>query len=181
VVDKMPHNFMHLGLIASIFPNVRIIHANRDPRDTAISCFQQNFAAKHGGMGFSFSLPKIAHQLVDYLKMMEHWRRVLPVPIFESHYEVLVADQEGATRELLNFVGVEWNDKVRDFHKTERAVRTASVTQVRRPIYKTSAQKWRRYEDYLDPLEEIFEMRRHELEDPSVLDKAPDSDAAGEA
>lgn len=152
VVDKMPHNFMQLGLIASIFPKARIIHIQRDPRDTALSNFQQNFKAKHGGMGYAFDLSKIADQINDYHRMMNHWREVLPLPIFELTYEELVADQEGMTRALLDFVGVGWNDSVRDFHKTERAVRTASVSQVRQPIYQTSKQKWRRYEADLQPL-----------------------------
>ncbi|MCG5534659.1 tetratricopeptide repeat-containing sulfotransferase family protein [Ectothiorhodospira mobilis] len=152
VVDKMPHNFMHLGLIALIFPGARIIHIQRDPRDTALSNFQQNFKAKNGGMGYAFDLEKIAEQINDYHRMMAHWRAVLPLPMFELTYEELVADQEGMTRQLLEFVGVDWHDSVRDFHKTERAVRTASVSQVRQPIYQSSRQKWRRYEAHLRPL-----------------------------
>jgi len=152
VVDKMPHNFMQLGLIAQIFPNARIIHIQRDPRDTALSNFQQNFKAKHGGMGYAFDLEKIADQINDYHRMMDHWRHVLPMPMFELTYEELVANQEGMTRALLEFVGVDWNESVRDFHMTERAVRTASVSQVRQPIYQTSKQKWRRYEMDLAPL-----------------------------
>lgn len=152
VVDKMPHNFMHLGLISLILPRAKIIHIRRDPRDTALSNYQQNFKAKHGGMGYSFNLQKMARQFNDYHRMMEHWRQVLPVPMFELTYEELVADQEGMTRALLDFVGVEWSDEVRDFHKTERAVRTASVAQVRQKIYQTSKQKWRHYEQHLTPL-----------------------------
>ena len=152
VVDKLPHNFERLGLIALIFPGAKIIHIQRDPRDTALSNFQQNFKAKHGGLGYAFDLEKIADQINDYHRMMEHWRAVLPLPMFELTYEELVADQEGMTRQLLDFVGVGWSDSVRDFHKTERAVRTASVSQVRQPIYQTSRQKWRRYESHLAPL-----------------------------
>lgn len=152
VVDKMPHNFMNLGLIALIFPKAKIVHIQRDPRDTALSNFQQNFKARHGGLGYAFNLVKIAHQINDYHRMMSHWREVLPIPMFELTYEEMVADQEGMTRKLLEFVGVDWDDKVRDFHKTERAVRTASVSQVRQPIYQTSKQKWRRYEQHLKPL-----------------------------
>lgn len=152
VVDKMPHNFVHLGLISLIFPTAKIIHIRRDPRDNALSNYQQNFKARHGGLGYSFDLEKIAHQINDYHRLMEHWKRVLPIPMFELVYEELVADQEGMTRALLNFIGVEWSDEVRDFHKTERAVRTASVAQVRQKIYQTSKQKWRRYEKHLAPL-----------------------------
>jgi hypothetical protein len=152
VVDKMPHNFMQLGLISLIFPKARIIHVQRDPRDTAVSNFQQNFKAKHGGMGYAFNLEKTALQINDYLRMMAHWREVLPIPMFEFRYEDLVSDQDDWSRKLLEFVGVEWEDSVHDFHKTERAVRTASVSQVRQPIYQTSKQKWRKYEAYLQPL-----------------------------
>jgi tetratricopeptide (TPR) repeat protein len=152
VVDKMPHNFEKLGLIALIFPKAKIIHVQRDPRDTAVSNFQQNFKARHGGLGYAFNLEKIALQINDYRRMMAHWRKVLPIPMFEFWYEDLVSDQDEWSKKLLEFVGVEWDISVHDFHKTERAVRTASVTQVRQPIYKTSKQKWRRYERYLAPL-----------------------------
>ena len=151
VVDKMPHNFIHVGLIRTILPNAKIIHIQRDPRDTALSNYQQNFKAKHGGMGYSFDLVKIARQINDYHRLMEHWRKI-GIPMFELTYEELVADQEGMTRELLEYVGVEWDEGVRDFHKTERAVKTASVAQVRQPIYQSSKQKWRRYEEELAPL-----------------------------
>lgn len=152
VVDKMPHNFMHLGLIASIFPNAKVVHIQRDPRDVALSNYQQNFKAKHGGMGYAFNLEKIAKQINDYKRIMDHWQEVLPIQIFELTYEELVGNQENMTRSLLDFIQVDWNDSVWDFHKTERAVRTASVSQVRQPIYQTSRQKWRNYEFYLAPL-----------------------------
>jgi tetratricopeptide (TPR) repeat protein len=152
VVDKMPHNFEKLGLISLIFPKARIIHVQRDSRDTALSNYQQNFKMKHGGMGFAFDLEKIALQINDYQRLMAHWREVLPIPMFEFHYEDLVSDQDYWSRKLLEFVGVEWDESVHDFYKTKRAVRTASVSQVRQPIYKTSRQKWRRYEGYLEPL-----------------------------
>jgi tetratricopeptide (TPR) repeat protein len=151
VVDKMPHNFMQLGLIAMIFPKARIIHVRRDPRDTALSNFQQNFKAKHGALGYAFHLENTARQINDYHRMMEHWKQVLPLPIFELTYEELISNQDEVSREMLTFVGVDWDEQVREFHKTERAVRTASVSQVRQPIYKTSQQKWRKYEKYLGP------------------------------
>lgn len=163
VVDKMPHNFMHLGLIASIFPNARIIHVNRDPRDNAVSNFQQNFAARHGGMGFAFDLKNIALQINDYHRVMNHWRNVLPLPIFDLSYEEMVEDMEGTARKLLDFVGVDWHDDVKKFYETKRAVRTASVTQVRQPIYKTSMKKWKRYEEHLG---ELLENLNPEVTEP---------------
>ena len=152
VVDKMPHNFMNLGLIASILPAAKIIHVRRDPRDIAVSNFQQNFKAKDGGMAYAFNLETIAYQINDYHRMMEHWHRVLPMKIYDLFYENMVENQETATRDLLDFIGLEWDESVRDFHKHERAVRTASVSQVRQPIYKSSKQKWRNYEQHLGPL-----------------------------
>ncbi len=152
VVDKMPHNFVNLGLIASVLPAAKIIHIQRDPRDTAISNFQQNFKAKRGGLGYAFDLEHTACQLNDYHRLMAHWREVLPVPMFEVTYEELVEDQETVTREMLDFIGIDWDDNVTNFHQTERAVRTASVSQVRQPIYKTSRRKWKNYEAFIAPL-----------------------------
>ncbi|MGB0748079.1 MAG: sulfotransferase [Magnetospiraceae bacterium] len=157
VVDKMPHNFMHLWLIALIFPNAKIIHMRRDPRDVGLSNYQQNFKAKHGMLGYSVDLEHTGLHLNDHQRLMDHWHKVLPMPIFELDYEQLVEDQEGMTQRILEFVGVDWDSHVTDFHKTERAVRTASVWQVRQPIYKTSRQKWRRYETHLKPMLDVLD------------------------
>jgi len=151
VVDKMPHNFQHVGLIHAIMPHAKIIHIQRDPRDNAVSNYQQNFKMKHGGMGFAFNLENIANEINAYNKVMQHWRDI-GIPMFEFTYEELVANTDTMSREILEFVGVGYDENVKDFHKTERAVRTASVSQVRQPIYATSKQKWRRYEKYLAPL-----------------------------
>lgn len=164
VVDKLPHNFMQLGLIAILFPRAKIIHLNRDPRDTAISNYFQNFAAKRGGMGYAFDLENIGHMINDHDRMMDHWRAVLPVPIFELSYEQLVADPEPVTKELFAFIGIPWQESVLEFHKTDRAVRTASVWQVRQPIYTSSTEKWRRYEEYLDPLNQVLENPQGKME-----------------
>ena len=129
----------------------KIIHIQRDPRDNAVSNYQQNFKAKNGGMGFAFDLENIAKQINDYDKIMKHWREI-GVPMFEMTYEELVADTDGMTRQLLEYIGVEYDENVKNFHKTERAVRTASVSQVRQPIYQTSKQKWKRFKKYLEPL-----------------------------
>ncbi|MBK5969054.1 MULTISPECIES: tetratricopeptide repeat-containing sulfotransferase family protein [Thiorhodovibrio] len=158
VVDKMPHNFQHLGLIRLLFPHAPIIHVQRDPRDNALSNYQQNFGARFGGMGFAFDLEKLARQINDYHRVMAHWRAI-GLNFFEFWYEDLVADQIGVTRQLLDYVGLDWDDGVMDFHQLERSVRTASVAQVRRKIYRTSAQKWRRYEQALQPLIDAFDPR----------------------
>jgi tetratricopeptide (TPR) repeat protein len=161
VVDKMPHNFTNLGLIASILPKAKIIHIQRDPRDTALSNFQQNFKARHGGMGFAFNLENIAYQINDYHRIMEHWRKVLPTPMLEIRYEDLVADQEGETRRMLDYLGLDWDEGMREFYKTERAVRTASVAQVRQPVYQTSKKKWKKYEKHLGPLLENLNLETY--------------------
>jgi len=150
VVDKMPHNFQHVGLIHAIMPHAKIIHIQRDPRDNAVSNYQQNFKAKHGGLGYAFNLENIANEINAYNKVMQHWRDI-GIPMYELTYEELVSNTDTMIREILEFVGVGYDENVKDFHKTERAVRTASVSQVRQPIYATSKQKWKRYEKYLAP------------------------------
>ena len=156
VVDKMPHNFLYLGLIAMILPKAKIVHMQRDPRDVAVSNYFQNFKAKHGLIGYAFDLTDMGRHLRDHDRMMAHWHEVLPIQIYECNYEELVHDQDGKTRELLEFVGVDWSDQVLEFHESERAVRTASVWQVRQPMYQSSSQKWRRYEKHLGPLNEAM-------------------------
>jgi tetratricopeptide (TPR) repeat protein len=168
IVDKMPHNFMHVGLISILFPNSPIVHVQRDPRDTALSNFQQNFGAKFGGMGYAFDLVKLARQINDYHKVMAHWRS-LNIPMYEFRYEDLVADQVGITKELLEHAGLDWDEGVMEFHKLKRSVRTASVAQVRQKIYKTSARKWRRYEKHLQPLLEVLDPQTTALWDNNVL------------
>lgn len=154
--DKLPHNFMNVGLIHLLFPQAPIIHVKRDPRDTGLSNYQQNFNAKYTGMGYSFSLEKIAKQINDYHRMMGHWR-ALAIPMFEFWYEDLVADQEEVTRQLLSYCGLPWDASVLTFHTLERSVRTASVGQVRQAIYSSSAQKWRHYEEELEPMLNTFD------------------------
>jgi len=151
VVDKLPHNFMHVGLIHLLFPHSPIIHVRRDPRDVALSNYQQNFGAKYGLLGYASSLEHTAAHLNDYSRLMQHWRD-LGIPMFELFYEDLVGDQEGVSRQLLEYVGVSWDEQVKNFHTLKRAVRTASVAQVRQPIFTTSQRKWRNYAEGMAPL-----------------------------
>ncbi len=148
VVDKMPDNYQLLGWIVTLFPNARLIHCKRDVRDVALSCWITNFAR----LRWANDLGHLAERINDYLRLMEHYRRVLPKPLFEVEYEQMVADQEGTTRRLLDFVGLEWDPACLSFHKTERLVRTASLAQVRQPIYQRSVARWRHYETALGPL-----------------------------
>ena len=158
VTDKLPHNFDHVGLIHLIFPNAKIIHVHRDPRDVAVSNFFQNFAAMRGLMGFANDLKDIGHMLNDYLFIMEHWYKVLPEGrIFKLVYEELVSEPERVIRELLEYCELPWEDRVLEFYHTQRPVKTASIQQVRSGIYKESAGKWKRYEKYLEPLFKVLE------------------------
>jgi tetratricopeptide (TPR) repeat protein len=150
VVDKAPVNSDHLGVIHSVFPNARIIYMRRDPIDTCLSCYFQKFVLS---MNYTMDLSDLAHYYREHKRLMEHWRAVLPPgTILDVPYEDLVADQEGWTRKILDFLSLEWDDNVRDFHKTKRAVVTASFWQVRQKIYKDSVHRWRHYEKFLGPL-----------------------------
>ena len=157
ITDKMPHNFMNVGLIHLLFPESPIIHVMRDPRDTGLSNYQQNFEAKYGGLGYSCDLEHIGKQINDYHRMMQHWR-TLEIPMFEFWYEDLVENQELMTRKFLNYCGLAWDPATLSFHELERSVRTASITQVRKKMYKTSSSKWKRFEEELAPMINVFNM-----------------------
>lgn len=152
IVDKLPHNFENIGLIKFLFPNAKIISVRRDPRDIAISNYFTDYQAKHGGMGFAYDLTDIGEQLADHNLLMHHWQQVFPGEILEINYEDVVEDLEGSARKMLDYIGVEWEPQVLEFNTLERSVKTASVWQVRQPIYKTSKAKWKRYEKHLGPL-----------------------------
>ncbi|MFM9843035.1 MAG: sulfotransferase [Dongiaceae bacterium] len=143
VIDKMPANFENLGLIAAMFPHAKIIHCRRDPRDIALSCFTTKFLYP---LVWSLDLDDFSHYYAQYRRMMEHWRRVLPMPMLERQYETAVADFEASSRQLVDFCGLDWQDVCLEFHKTERTVRTASIRQVRQPVYTSSIGRWRDYE-----------------------------------
>jgi tetratricopeptide (TPR) repeat protein len=153
VVDKLPHNFENIGLIHLLFPNATIIHLQREPKDVAISNFFTDYQAKHGGMGFAYDLKNIGEQLADHKRIMDHWHRVLPGRILEIPYEGLVEQPEYHARRMLDKMELGWDADVLEFNKLSRSVKTASVWQVRQPIYKTSRQRWRNYAAFLEPLE----------------------------
>lgn len=153
VVDKMPENFALLGWIAALFPNAAILHCTRDVRDVAVSCWVTNFSR----IRWAGDLVHIAERVREYRRCAAHYRAVLPVPVLEVPYEAMVADQEGTTRRMLDFVGLGWDARCLNFHETERLVKTASVAQVRRPIYGKSVARWKRYEAALAPFLERLE------------------------
>jgi hypothetical protein len=148
VVDKMPDNYLYLGLLAALFPRAKFIHCRRDLRDVAVSCWMTNFRQ----IRWANDPDHIAARFQAYGRIMEHWRRVLPVPMLEIDYEETVADREGAARRLVAWCGLEWEPACLHFHEGNRPVRTASVTQVRRPIYWRSLGRWKNYERSLEPL-----------------------------
>ena len=151
VTDKMPHNFEHLGAMTLLFPGVRIIHCRRDPIDTMLSCYMQNFGEANG---FSHDLADCGFFYRQYAGLMDHWRSVFEEPFFELQYETLVADPEPAVRALLEYCGLPWNDACLRFHENPRVVHTASYKQVREPLYTRSVGRWRHYAAYLTPLVE---------------------------
>lgn len=158
VVDKLPHNFEHIGLIKLLFPNAIIFHCKREVRDIAVSNYITDYAAKFGGMGFAYDLGWIGEQLVDHDRLMQHWHEVFPGQIFEVVYEELVEDTETWARRMIQFMGLDWEPGVLEFQDLDRPVKTASVWQVRQPVYTTSKARWKRYEAHLGPLEEALKV-----------------------
>lgn len=150
LVDKMPANFLYAGLIPLILSGARIVHARRDPVDTCLSCYTKLFGAEQR---FAFNQTELGEFYRHYDALMAHLRTVLPPERFiEVDYEAVVDDVEREARRLIDFIGLPWDDACVAFHRTRRVVRTASVNQVRRPIYATSKGRWRRYAPHLQPL-----------------------------
>ncbi len=150
VVDKATFNCDFLGLIHRVFPKARILYLRRDPLDTCLSCYFQDFANM---ASFTLDLSDLAHYYREHHRLVEHWRSVLPRDIFlEVPYAELVADQEGWTRRIIEFLGLPWDPKVLEFQNTRRPVLTASAWQVRQKVYGSSVGRWRHYEKFIGPL-----------------------------
>jgi hypothetical protein len=153
VVDKAPVNSDYLGLIYAVFPNARVIYMQRDPIDTCLSCYFQQFLT---GINFTFDLSDLVHYYREHQRIMAHWRAVLPPGfILDVPYEELVADPETWSRKMLDFVGLEWDARVLEFHTNKRQVTTASAWQVRQKIYTNSVARWRNYEKFIGPLKTL--------------------------
>jgi tetratricopeptide (TPR) repeat protein len=152
--DKLPNNFVHVGFISLVLPNARIIDARRHPLDSCLGSYKQLFAR---GQPFTYDLFELGEFYMQYVRLMEHWHAVLPGKVLEVHYEDVVADLEGQVRRLLDYCGLPWSDTCLRFWEAERAVKTASSEQVRRPIYSSSVDLWRNYESELGPLIEVLE------------------------
>jgi len=153
VTDKLPLNFLYLGVIALAFPNATIIHCRRDPMDTCFSCYQQEF---DGDVPFAWDLTETGRYYLGYRELMAFWQSRFGERILDLEYEALIADQEGETRRLLDYCGLRWAPECLAFHENRRAVSSASFMQVKRPIYQSSKQKWRRYAAHLQPLIDLL-------------------------
>ena len=149
VVDKMPDNYLYVGLLAALFPQATFIHCQRDLRDIAVSCWMTDFRS----IRWANDPAHIATRFRNYRRVMDHWRAVLPTQIHEVRYEDTVADLEGVARRLIAACGLDWEPGCLEFYRTRRPVRTASVTQVRQPVYKRSVARWKHYEG---PLADLF-------------------------
>ena len=148
-VDKLPDNFSRLGLIVLLFPRAKLIHCMRDPLDTCLSCYFQDFGER---LNYTCDLEHLGRYYRDYQRLMAHWHAALPSPILDVPYEGLVADQEAWSRKLIDFLGLPWDERCLAYYKTERPVLTSSAWQVRQPIYTSSIGRWRHYAGHLGPL-----------------------------
>ncbi len=148
-VDKMPNNFMHIGLIHLMFPNARVIDARRHPMACCFSAFKQLFA---DGQEFTYGIEEIAGYYKSYVGLMAHWDKVLPGKVLRVHYEHVVRDADSEVRRILDFLGLPFEDSCLDFHQTDRSIRTPSSEQVRQPIYTGALEQWRNFEPFLDVL-----------------------------
>ncbi len=149
ITDKMPHNFIALGLINQILPGARVIHCKRDPLDTCLSIYFQDFLKVHD---YANDLGALGTHYRQYLRLMQHWKNVLDIPIIEVEYNDMVDDLEGQARRLIAFCELDWDPACLDFHNSKRVMHTASYNQVTQPVYRGSLQRWRNYEKYLDDL-----------------------------
>jgi hypothetical protein len=149
IVDKMPDNYLWLGFLSAVFPRAKFIYSKRDVHDIAVSCWITNFKQ----IRWACDQEDIAGRIKNHLRIMEHWRKVLPVPLLEVEYEQTVDDLETVARKMIDFCGLEWDPACLAFHESKRTVRTASLSQVRQPVYKKSVQRWKNYEE---PLKQVF-------------------------
>lgn len=152
VTDKLPPNFMYLGLIQALFPGARVIHCLRDPVDTCVSCYFN----MRGGLTYTHDLRALGSFYRDYKRLMAHWKRVLDIQILDVRYEEFVADQETNARRVIEFIGLPWDDRCLRPHENKRVALTRSIHQVRKPVYGSSVARWKRYERHLGPLIEAL-------------------------
>jgi hypothetical protein len=153
ITDKLPGNYMYLGLISQLFPGARVVHCKRDPRDICLSNYFIDFGA---GLGFTYDLETLAYTYKAYQELMEHWKQVLPIPILDVRYEEITADPHAQIKRILDFCGLEWEESCLNFHQSKRQVITASYDQVRQPLHKKSVARWKSYARHLEPVIRIL-------------------------
>jgi len=154
ITDKLPGNYQHLWLIHLMLPNAKIIHSIREPMDTCFSCYALPFTFGHE---YSYEMETLGRQYLRYKKLMKHWHDVLPLGrILDVRYEDNISNSERELRRILDYLGLPWDPACLKFHESDRVVRTASVAQVRKPIYSSSVARWRNFEKYLSPLRETM-------------------------
>jgi hypothetical protein len=141
IVDKMPENYLCLGYLMVLFPRARFIHSQRDLRDVAVSCWMTNFR----DVRWASNPEHIASRFQAYQRLMDHWRQVAPLPWLDVQYEETVADLEKVARQVVAWVGLEWEPACLNFHQGRQIVRSASLAQVRRPIYTRAVGRWKHY------------------------------------
>lgn len=154
LLNKTPANFLYLGLIHLALPNARVVHLRRHPLDSCFAMFKTLFRM---GYPFSYSLEDLGHYYLAYHRLMQHWRDLIPESFHEIDYETLVDQQEAVSRDLLQYCGLPWEDACLDFHRNAAPAATASASQVRQPLYRSSVQRWRAYERQLAPLAEFLQ------------------------
>ena len=148
VVDKMPDNYSQLGWILTLFPKAKIIHLQRDPQAVALSCWMTQFAS----IRWACHKEHLVHRIQQYQRIMQHWRNVIPDRFIEVSYQQLVENQQAESRRLIEYIGLQWDENCLQFYQSDRLIRTASITQVRQPIYTSSVSHWKAYQPYLSDL-----------------------------
>lgn len=159
ITDKMPHNFMAIGLIHALFPNAKIIHVNRNPMDTCLSCYTKLFTQ---GQLYSYDLRELGQYYQCYERIMEHWRHLLPANSWlDIRYETMVTHFDEEAKRLIDFCELPWEPACLRFYQSKRQVRTASFAQVRQPVYSSSVDRWRQYEQELAPLIQVLNQKEN--------------------
>ncbi|HHG89425.1 MAG TPA: sulfotransferase, partial [Devosia sp.] len=154
ITDKMPGNSLYIGLIKLILPKAKIVHCRRNAADTCLSIYKTHFSS--GGLHYAYDLDELGHYYRHYEKLMEHWHQVLPGFVYDLNYEDLIGDQRAETERLLDWCGLDWSEDCMNFFNTKRLVNTASIAQVRQPVYSSSIRLWQKYGSALNPLLEAL-------------------------
>ena len=153
ITDKMPHNFMQLGLIERLFPNATVIHCQRHAFDTLLSIYFRRINENHG---YARKLEDLARFYKKYMELMEHWQKVSSLQILNVRYEDMVTDQKSESEKILNHIGLDWSDSVLDYHKSDRIIMTPSFHQASKPIYTSSMYRWKNYRKHIGPLIDVL-------------------------